>query len=180
MIDVVREPAAVTVQGRSQLVTLVRPERSTTLTAQGPQGPPGPPGVDGAQGPPGPLLSRKTATFTTASVADAAADMGTVTLAPGYRLLRIATDRAARIRLYTSTAARTADTSRPAGTDPTGDHGVMLDMVTTSGDLDWGLSPAVDGYLDTVGTAVPFAVTNLSGSTGTVTVDLTWVQTEGE
>lgn len=167
MIDIVRDPAAVVVQGRTRYVTLVRPERSMTLTAQGPQGPPGEPG---------PMVSRQVATFTTGSLADNASDTGTVTLAPGYRLLRVATDKPARVRLYTSTAARTGDSSRPPGTDPTGDHGVILDFVTTA-DLDWGLSPTVDGYLD-AGADVPWAVTNTSGSTGAVTVTLTWVQTE--
>jgi hypothetical protein len=52
----------------------------------------------------------------------------------------------------------------------------MFDYITTSGDLSNDLSPTVDGFVAT-GTAIPITVTNLSGSTGTVTVTLTYVRT---
>jgi uncharacterized protein DUF4082 len=76
--------------------------------------------------------SRQTATITTASLANNAQETGTVTLAKGYRLLRLTTDKAARVRLYSTTAKRDADLARAVGTDPTGDHGVMFDFVTTA------------------------------------------------
>ena len=175
---------------------------------QGPQGDPGPAGADGsdgadgatgpagadgadgadgaagATGPQGPagadggFVARTTATLTTASLADDATEDNTITLKQGYRILKIETDVAARVRVYSSTASRTADASRPIGTDPTGAHGVILDFVTTPSVLEWWLNPAVDGYMTTSTDTVPVAVTNLSGSTDTVTVTLTWVRSE--
>ncbi len=97
---------------------------------------------------------------------------------PGYRLLKIETDIPARVRVYDSTAARTADASRPIGTDPTGAHGVILDFVTTVSILEWWLNPVVDGYTTAGTDSVPVAITNLSGSTDTVTVTLTWIRSE--
>ena len=146
--------------------------------AQGPQGetgPQGPPGIDGADGG---LVARTTTSHTTASLPSNNTENVSLTLKPGYRLLCIETDRAARVRAYDSTASRTADASRPVGTDPTGQHGVIVDVVTTAEALKWWLNPVVDGYTTDAGDTVPLSVTNLSGSTGTVTVTLTWVRSE--
>lgn len=123
---------------------------------------------------------RDTEVYTTASLDDDAEETGTVTLAKGYRLLRIETDVPARVRVYTTAAKRTADASRPIGTDPTGDHGVVLDFVTTGSLLAADLSPTVDGWQNesTPGSSVPIAVQNLSGATDTVAVTFTYIQTE--
>jgi hypothetical protein len=91
-------------------------------------------------------------------------------------LLKIETDKAARVRLYTTTTGRDADETRSFITEPDANNGVMFDYITTSGDLSNDLSPTVDGFVAT-GTAIPITVTNLSGSTGTVTVTLTYVRT---
>ena len=125
------------------------------------------------------MSSRATASFTTASLAAGAEGTGTVTLAPSYRLLRVQTSAAARVRLYIDAASRTADAARAAGTDPVGDHGLILDLGTSSGDLDWGLSPLVDGYVAAGGgSTVPYSVTNMSGVTAAITVTFTWIQQE--
>lgn len=152
---------------------------------EGPEGPAGPTGDTGPAGPAGPAGSsggafeaRTTATLTTASLADGATANGTLAMQPGYRLLKIETDVAARVRVYDSTTSRTADASRAIGTDPTAPHGVILDFVTTASVLSWWLNPLVDGYTADASTTVPVAVTNLSGATDTVTVTLTWVRSE--
>ena len=160
---------------------------------QGIQGEPGPAGADGDVGPAGPqgiqgepgpagadggFVSRTTSEITTSSLANNATEDTTVTLKPGYRLLKVETDVAARVRVYDSTASRTADASRPIGTDPTGAHGVILDFVTTVSTLEWWLNPVVDGYTTANNDTVPLAITNLSGSTDTVTVTFTWVRSE--
>ena len=116
--------------------------------------------------------------MTTASLANNATEDTTVTLKPGYRLLKVETDVAARVRVYDSTANRTADAARAVGTDPTGEHGVILDFVTTAGNLAWWLNPVVDGYTTAGTDTVPLAITNVSGSTDTVTVTLTWIRSE--
>jgi hypothetical protein len=51
----------------------------------------------------------------------------------------------------------------------------MFDYITTSGDLSNDLNP-VDGFVAS-GTSIPITITNLSGSTDTVTVTLTYVRT---
>lgn len=147
----------------------------------GPQGPQGPQGIQGPQGDPGAdggFVSRTVTSITTASLSNGVTENTTITLKPGYRVLNIETDRAARVRLYDSTASRTADASRAVGTDPTGVHGVIVDLVTEAVELSWWLSPVVDGYTVDATDTVPVAITNLSGATDTVTVTLTWVRSE--
>lgn len=165
----------------------------------GPEGPPGPTGATGATGATGPkgdtgdtgpmgpagpagsggaFEARTTATLTTSSLSDGATENASLTMQPGYRLLKIETDVAARVRVYDSTTSRTADASRAIGTDPTAPHGVILDFVTTASVLSWWMNPLVDGYTADASTTVPVAVTNLSGATDTVTVTLTWVRSE--
>jgi Collagen triple helix repeat (20 copies) len=129
------------------------------------------------EGPTG-LRVRSTATWTTASLANNAVGSGTVTIAAGYRMLQVSTDKAARVRLYTSTGKRDADVARPVGTDPSGDHGLMLEYVTTASVLAADLSPQVDAFTHDGGASVPYAVTNLSGTTGTIMTILNYVRTE--
>lgn len=162
----------------------------------GPEGPPGPTGATGATGPKGDtgdtgpmgpagpagsggaFEARTTATLTTSSLSDGATENASLTMQAGYRLLKIETDVAARVRVYDSTTSRTADASRAIGTDPTSPHGVILDFVTTASVLSWWLNPLVDGYTADASTTVPVAVTNLSGASDTVTVTLTYVRSE--
>lgn len=122
---------------------------------------------------------RTTATYTTASIADLAEETGTITMKKGYRLLRIQTDKASRVRIYTKAAARTADAARAIGTDPTGDHGLIMEYVATAA-VNVGLSPIVEGFNDETVPAntIPIAIQNRSGSTGTITLTLTYIETE--
>ena len=126
-----------------------------------------------------PLFARDADNITTASLADDAEDTGTVVLAAGYRLLQISVDRACRVRLYMSSAQRTSDSARAVGTDVdvATDHGLVLEFVTEGSMTDYKLSPIVDGFCPT-GSTVYWAITNLSGSTSTVSVDLDWIRTE--
>ena len=122
--------------------------------------------------------SRTTTSVTTATLADAATEDATITMKPGYRLLKVETDIPARIRVYDSATSRTADASRPIGTDPEGVHGVLFELVTITDSLVWWLSPVVDGYTADASDTVPLAITNLSGGTDTVTIIFTWVRSE--
>jgi hypothetical protein len=132
--------------------------------------------VEGATG----LPARTTTTYTTASLAPSGTENGTVSLANGYRLLSIQTSRPARVRVYSTTGKRTTDAGRPIGTDPTGDHGCLLEFVTATGLMGADLTPTVDGF-DGAATptgAIPIAVTNLDTVTGTVTATFAWIRTE--
>lgn len=127
-----------------------------------------------------PLFARTTANKTTASLANLARESGTVTFtgAAGFRIFKVVTDVAARVRLYTTTAKRDADATRPLGTDATGDHGIILDLVTTASVLSLELSPVIDGYLPGAAGTVPYTIDNLSGATDDVTATWTYVRTE--
>ena len=79
------------------------------------------------------------------------------------------------MRLYTSTAKRDADLTRLIGTDPTGNHGLLFEFISSTELLSADLSPVVDGFAETA--AIPYSITNLSGATQTITVTLNHVKT---
>lgn len=122
--------------------------------------------------------TRATATKTTASLAVGATETGTITLAAGYRLMRFEADRACRVRIYKSSAARTADANRPIGADVNinTDHGLVFEFIAT-GAIDAMLAPLVDGFCPT-GTDVYYSIENRSGGTSTVSIELDWLRSE--
>lgn len=123
--------------------------------------------------------TRSTKTGTTSSLADdAEADLD-ITGFKSYALLTITTDRAARVRLYVSAATRTADASRAEGTDPTSDAGLIAEVITTGAETVI-ISPGAFGFNNesTPTTTIPCRVTNKSGSSSTVQVDLNILQLE--
>lgn len=120
-------------------------------------------------------FTREDVTFSAAALANNANTVNTVNIASRYQLLHIATNHPCRVRLYRSSAQRDADISRAIGTDPTGDHGLMLEFVSTSELLSADLSPLVDGFSNSP--AIAYSITNLSGATQTITVTLNHVKT---
>ena len=124
-------------------------------------------------------FSRSTATGTTSSLADAAEADLNITGFKSYALLSITTDRAARVRLYVSSATRTADASRSEGTDPTSDSGLIAEVITTGAETVI-ISPGAIGFNleSTPTTTIPCRVTNKSGATSSVQVDLNILQME--
>jgi len=125
------------------------------------------------------LQSRSTATGTTTSLADAAEADLDITGFKSYALLTITTDRAARVRLYVSAATRTADASRAEGVDPTSDAGLIAEVITTGAETVI-ISPGAYGFNleSSPTTTIPCRVTNKSGGTSTVQVDLNILQLE--
>jgi len=128
----------------------------------------------------GASIARNTVTVTTTSLADNATFTGTISLAKTYTLLKITTNIPARVRIYDTVANRSADLSRPVGTPHAENSGLILEYVTTLGILSATLSPLVDGTsLETTPTSnIPISITNLSGSTDTVTVTFTYIPLE--
>ena len=96
-----------------------------------------------------------------------------------YLLFKIQTDRAAWVRVYTSIAARSADSSRSIDVDPLPGSGVIAEIITTGASTQV-LTPAVIGFNDeaTPVNTIYLSVTNRSGTTGTVTVTLTALKLE--
>lgn len=98
-----------------------------------------------------------------------------ITIADRYQVLQVTTDYSCRLRLYTSQAKRDADLSRPSGTDPTGDHGLVLEFISSALLLAADMSPVVDGFSAT--STIYYSLTNLSGATQTITATLNLVKT---
>ena len=121
---------------------------------------------------------RQTSVLTTGPLSSGATQVGVTDLAASYRLLRVSTDVPARVRLYTNVAKRDQDLARPVGVKPSGDHGRMLEVVTTTELPAMDLSPTLDGFVEDGSDAVPYSVTSTSPSGGAVTVTFTWIRTE--
>lgn len=125
------------------------------------------------------LSSRATVTATTASLANDATENGTVTLAKTTALLKLTTDRAARVVLYATAADRTADASRPIGTPATPGLGILAEFVTTGAvTVDCAPVPTLYNGDGSPSTSLYYAITNTSGSTHTVQVDFTHLKLE--
>lgn len=126
-----------------------------------------------------PVPARMTATHTTASLSIGVAEQSTITMTKSFRLQKITTDRACRVRLYDRAAKQVTDLSRTVGSRPPTDSGLLFDFVAVAGALSADLTPLVDGSSMEVTPVVtiPMTVTNLS-STSTVTVTLIYIPTE--
>jgi len=98
-----------------------------------------------------------------------------------YALLKIATDRAAWVRLYITDAKRqdSAERNRLSTSDPAPDAGVIAEVIT-SGATTVNVTPGIIGWNGdgTPSTTIYALVTNLSGSTSAVDVTLTALQLE--
>lgn len=127
----------------------------------------------------GSLPSRTSPAGSTASLADGVSGSLDLTGFKSYSLFTITTDRAAWVRIYTSTAARAADASRSQNTDPAPDAGVIAEVITTGSETVI-VSPGVIGFnLEALPTtSIPCLVTNKSGSTSAVLVTLNLLQLE--
>jgi hypothetical protein len=130
-------------------------------------------------GTPAAFPSRTTLTITTGSLADAASEDGTVGFPDGARLLKLNVDRACRVRLYTTSAQRSADASRAIGTDVNiaTDHGLLFEYVATAA-IDTYLSPATDIFQGDGESTVYYRITNSSGSSHTVAAEFDYLRTE--
>ena len=143
--------------------------------ATGPMGPTGPTGSGGGGG----GYTRTSSTINTSTITAGANLTTTVTLAAGYRLLNISSNKRARIRMYTTTAKQTADLSRAITTAPTGDHGLAFEFVATPTLLSSDIVPAVDGYgRNAPYDIIPVTITNTDTTNQAISITLTWIRTE--
>jgi len=143
---------------------------------QGATGSAGPAGATGA-GSAGP---RATYSATTASLTANTIGNIDISALKGYIIYKITSSHPAWVRVYTSSATRTADAARTSGTDPTPDIGVIAEVITNATPQTIVLAPGVAGFNDDnpVTATIPVAVTNLSGGTNAITVTLTLVKSE--
>jgi hypothetical protein len=135
-------------------------------------------GVQGTLGSGGSYI-RGTAQGATASIANNATGNISITGFKSYALFKIQTSAAAWVRLYTTNAARTSDNARIQTTDPTPGSGVIAEVITTGAQTQL-MTPAIFGFNDDTSpnSTIYLAVTNLSGSTASITVTLTLLRLE--
>ena len=125
----------------------------------------------------GALQSRTVVTGSTSSIINNATDNVNLTGFKSYALMKVGLSTDAWIRLYTDNTSRTNDASRSVGEDPLPGSGVIAEVVGSSNQL---ISPFVmGGNMDgSPSTTIYAAITNLSGSTQSITANLTILQLE--
>lgn len=125
-------------------------------------------------------LNRTDVTFASALLAAAAEGHYDEAVAKISKAIMVSTDYPARVRAYATDAYRTADSARPIGADPAGDHGLLLEMVLTAGHLSYALSPAASLHnLDvSPSSTIYFAVKNLDNVARTVHTTITTLPEE--
>jgi hypothetical protein len=124
-------------------------------------------------------FSRSVSTGTTTGIPNGSTNNITITGFKSYSLLSVQTSAAAWVRLYTTSAARSSDSSRSQGTDPTPGAGVIAEIITTGTQIQL-ITPGVIGFNndDPPATTIYAAVANLSGGFGTISVTLKLLQLE--
>ena len=149
--------------------------------SQGPQGPSGPSGPSGPQGPGGAgNYTRTNVTTSSGSISSGANASITATGFKTWAIHKIVTDYPAWIRIYCDTASRTADAARSIYTDPTPGTGVILEAITTSGNLTSLVTPGVIGFNNdaTPSTNMYMLITNQDSTTRNISVTMTLTQLE--
>ena len=135
----------------------------------------------GDQGPQGEsAFTRSTASLTTASLAAGGSATGTMTIRKVADLLKLTTDYPAWVRVYGTSAQRTADAARPITEDPVPGAGCFLDASTEAGALTVTCSPVpvfVNGDGTPADTAY-VAIQNLDSVSRAITVDITYLPQE--
>jgi hypothetical protein len=128
----------------------------------------------------GSLQSRTTVSGVTTSIANLGIGNTDITGFKSYALMRVGLSTAGWLRLYTNSASRANDATRSVGEDPAPGSGVIAEVVTTGISTQQMITPFVmGGNMDNpVTDKIYVAITNLSGTTQTITANLTILQLE--
>jgi hypothetical protein len=96
-----------------------------------------------------------------------------------YLLMKVSVSVAAWVRIYSSDAYRTSDSTRAQGSDPLPGAGVIAEVITT-GSQTILITPGTIGFNsdDTPTTDIYVAVVNNSGGTAVITITLSILQLE--
>jgi hypothetical protein len=137
------------------------------------------PAPSGSSGSGSGLMSRSTVSITTGSIASGNSVYATVTGAKGYALYSIEVSSAAWVTVYSSTATRTADSSRAITTDPSPGSGVLAEVISTGATKQY-FTPAVIGFSSesSPSTNIQLKIYNNGGSASAITVTLTYLTLE--
>lgn len=137
----------------------------------------------------GPLFKRQTVSKTTGSLAGGAAETGTWSsvACKSLIILEAFASTIARVQLYSTAAARDADNGRAFGIMPEAgvQNGIIADFNLSSGDPSTGIaalvcsSPLIGSNMDSSpADQIYYRITNISGSTHTITASITIVPVE--
>jgi chromosome segregation ATPase len=123
-------------------------------------------------------LERKTTTQTITVAAGAEAEVN-LNLHTAFNLWQIETNKAARIRIYTTTAERTADNTRAVGNPPAEGAGLITEVITTGALLTVPMCPAQSGasLASPASTSIPALIKN-NGTSNNVTLTIKWSRAE--
>jgi hypothetical protein len=125
------------------------------------------------------LQERGTLTVSTGTIGNnLSADVALIGF-KSYALLKIQTNVAAWVTVYTSSTARTLDSGRQETTDPLPGSGVIAEIITT-GPSTQALTPVPIGFNDdeTPSENIYLKIVNKSGSSAAITITLTILQLE--
>ena len=126
------------------------------------------------------LKSRTTVTGSTPSIANNGIGNTDISGFKSYGLIQVGLSTAGWLRIYTDNAARANDVNRSVGEEPTPGDGVIADIVTTGVSTTKNITPfTLGGNLDNpVSDKIYVAVTNQSGTTQAISVNLTILKLE--
>lgn len=126
------------------------------------------------------LGTRTVVTGTTVTLSSGSTGTLSVSGFKTYVLSKVETSHAAWVRLYSDNTSRTNDATRLEGYDPLPGSGVIVEVITTSGNLTQLITPGVIGFNnDTLTTTTVYMnVTNKTGSSAAVSVTLSLLQLE--
>lgn len=128
----------------------------------------------------GSLQSRVTVSGVTTSIPNLGIGNTDITGFKSYALMKVGLSTAGWIRLYTDSISRDNDVTRSVGEDPMPGSGVIAEVVTTGISTTQIISPFTIGgdINDPPDGVIYVAIQNLSGSTQTITANLTILQLE--
>ena len=126
------------------------------------------------------LKSRTTVIGVTTSIANNGIGNTDITGFKSYALMKVGLSTAGWLRIYTDSTSRVNDVSRSVGIDPAPGSGVIAEVVTTGISTTQIITPFVMGgnLNNPADTTLYAAITNLSGVTTSISVQLTILQLE--
>ena len=126
-------------------------------------------------------LAREVVTVTTSALGNGTTDSSKfATLGRSAWVMRVETDVPAWVRCYTTAAALLADQNRPIDRFAQGEHGLVFDIVTTSGNLGIDFAPMAQGAsLESPPVpSYPLAVMRMDGGVSPINVQITALKIE--
>ena len=128
----------------------------------------------------GSLQSRTTVSGVTTSITNLGIGNTDITGFKSYALMKVGLSTTGWLRLYTDNTSRANDASRSVGEDPAPGSGVIAEVVTTGITTTQIISPFVMGgnLNNPADTTIYASIKNLSGTTQSITANLTILQLE--